>query len=160
MRPIAYSLQFRGNATLLHEDHLRLRLTAPSAALVTTIDEAGIRCAFGDIAGGEASLEAELTLGVLESVDHGCIEFGHGNSVWFRNSAAQLVRCPDPHLEHGAVIREVEGGEGQFAGAEGLITSNFFISDTGDVTENHFGLIFVRTQEDDQQAAPCAALGG
>jgi hypothetical protein len=151
MRPIAYSLQFRGNATLLHEDRVRLRLTAPSAALVTTIDAAGIRGAFGDIAGGEAMLEAELTLGGSESVDHGWIEFGHGNSVRFRNPAARLVRCPDPHLEHGGVIREVEGGEGQFAGAEGLITSNFFISDTGDVTENHFGLVFVRTREEDQQ---------
>ena len=150
MRPIAYSLQFRGNATKLSQDRVRLRLTAPSAALVTTIDAAGIRGTFDDVEGGEATLEADLTLGGSGSVDRGRVEFGHGNAVRFRGAGARRVHCPDPHLEHGAVIREVEGGEGQFAGAAGLITSNFFISDTGDVTENHFGLIFVRTQDEHQ----------
>jgi hypothetical protein len=38
----------------------------------------------------------------------------------------------------------VESGEGQFAGASGLVTSNFTLSATGEVTDNHFGLIFVR----------------
>lgn len=146
MRPIVYSLQFRGNATALTEGRVRLRLRAPSAALVTTIDATGIRGSFGDAAGEEATLEAKLTTGSQRSRDGGWIGFGHGNSIRFRDTAVRLGRCPDPHLEHGAVIRQVEGGEGQFAGAEGLITTNFFISDTGDVTENHLGLVFVRTQ--------------
>jgi hypothetical protein len=38
----------------------------------------------------------------------------------------------------------VESGEGQFAGARGLVTSNFTLSAAGEVTDNHFGLIFVR----------------
>lgn len=38
---------------------------------------------------------------------------------------------------------EVDGGEGQFAGARGRITPNFFVSDTGDVTDNHLGVVFV-----------------
>jgi hypothetical protein len=38
----------------------------------------------------------------------------------------------------------VDGGEGQFAGANGIITSNFTLSATGEVTDNHFGVIFVR----------------
>jgi len=42
------------------------------------------------------------------------------------------------------VIWKVERGEGQFEGASGLITSNFFVSTTGEVTDNHFGVIFVR----------------
>jgi hypothetical protein len=37
----------------------------------------------------------------------------------------------------------VDGGEGQFAGASGLITSNFFVSDSLDVTDHHYGVIFV-----------------
>jgi hypothetical protein len=37
----------------------------------------------------------------------------------------------------------VDDGEGQFAGASGLITSNFTLSDTDEVIDNHFGLIFV-----------------
>jgi hypothetical protein len=38
----------------------------------------------------------------------------------------------------------VEGGEGQFADATGLITSNFTLSATGEVIDNHFGVIFVK----------------
>ncbi len=64
----------------------------------------------------------------------------------------RLGSSPDPHLRHGSVVREVEGGDGQFAGAEGLITSNFFVSDTGEVTDNQFGLIFVRDQRRDEVA--------
>jgi len=37
---------------------------------------------------------------------------------------------------------QVDSGEGQFAGASGLITSNFSVSDTGDVVDHHFGLLF------------------
>ena len=38
----------------------------------------------------------------------------------------------------------VESGEGQFAGASGLITSNFTLSANGELIDNHFGVIFVR----------------
>jgi len=107
----------------------------------------GVRGRFEDIAGGEAVLDAELSF-VEEafSADQGTIEFGRGNTLRFHGIGGRLTHCPDPHLRHGAVIRQVEGGEGQFAGCEGLITSNFFISDTGEVTENHFGVIFVSEQ--------------
>ena len=37
----------------------------------------------------------------------------------------------------------VTGGEGQFAGASGLITSNFFVGDDLAVTDHHFGVLFV-----------------
>jgi hypothetical protein len=37
----------------------------------------------------------------------------------------------------------VEGGEGQFAGARGLITSNFFVGEAGMVTDHHVGVTFV-----------------
>jgi hypothetical protein len=37
----------------------------------------------------------------------------------------------------------VDRGEGQFAGASGLITSNFFVSATGEVTDHHFGVLCV-----------------
>jgi hypothetical protein len=66
----------------------------------------------------------------------------------------RLAACPDPNLRQGTVVQEVEGGDGQFAGAEGLITSNFFVSDTGEVTDNHFGLIFVRDRRSDQANVP------
>ena len=74
------------------------------------------------------------------------MEFGHGHSVRFRTSAAMSHRARIELSPTAAVVRDVIGGEGQFAGSVGLITSNFLISDTGDVTENHLGLIFVRDE--------------
>lgn len=48
-------------------------------------------------------------------------------------------------LRGQAVEREgglVAGDEGQFEGANGRITSNFFLSDTGELTENQLGVMF------------------
>src|SRR6266571_8195421 len=122
---------------------LRLDLTAPSAALITTIGARGVRAHFDDVLGGEAVLQSETSFDELSFDDRGTIEFGRGNTLRFRSIGSRLTHCPDPELRHGAVIRQVEGGDGQFAGCEGLIASNFLISDTGEVTENHAGLIFI-----------------
>jgi hypothetical protein len=74
--------------------------------------------------------------------------------VRFRSvGLGRLVECPDRNLRHGTVVHEVEGGNGQFERAEGLITSNFLISDTGEVTDNHLGLIFVHEVRSDAASA-------
>jgi hypothetical protein len=143
VKPITYSLQFRGRATPLAANLVRLELTAPSAALVTSIGAMGIRSRFEDVLGGEAVLRSETSFDELSFVDRGTIEFGRGNTLQFRSIGSRLTSCPDPRLRHGIAIRRVEGGDGQFAGCEGLIASNFLISDTGEVTENHAGVIFV-----------------
>jgi hypothetical protein len=152
MKPITYSLQFRGRATSIRSDRLRLRLTAPSAALVTTVGPTGVRGAFEDVPGEEATFESELSLGGQSTFDDaGTIEFGRGNVLRFHSvGMGRLGSCPDPNLRHGTVVLKVEGGDGQFAGAEGLITSNFFVSDTGEVTDNHFGVIFVHDRRSDE----------
>jgi len=154
MKPIAYSLQFRGRATSPRSDLLRFSLTAPSTALVTTVGPDGVRGAFEDVPGGEATFEGELALSEQSTFDDfGTIEFGRGNRLRFHSvGLGRLGSSPDPHLRHGSVVLKVEGGDGQFAGAEGLITSNFFVSDTGEVTDNQFGLIFVRDQSRDEVA--------
>ena len=154
MKPITYSLQFRGRASSTAPDRMRLRLTAPSSALVTSLGPDGVHGAVEDVAGGEATLEAELSLREHSGFDDaGTIEFGHGNSVRFRSlGLGRLVECPDRILRHGTVVREVEGGNGQFERAEGLITSNFLVSDTGEVTDNHVGLIFVHERSSEASA--------
>ncbi len=145
MRPVLYSLQFRGHAKPRTAAGLWLDLTAPSSAFVTTVGAHGVRCRFEDAPGGEAFLRSELRfVGGSSFEDVGTVEFGHGNRLRFQSvGGGHLTNCPDPHLQHGAVVRRVEWGEGQFEGSEGLITSTFFISDFGEVTENHLGLVFV-----------------
>jgi hypothetical protein len=78
-------------------------------------------------------------------IESGSIRFGEGNHHFRFSTVGQgyLGTSADPKLRHGSVIWRVEGGEGQFAGASGLITSNFTISEAGEVIDRHFGVIFV-----------------
>ena len=148
LQPIVYSLQFRG------PDHIALRPECSSNAqarrarvLITTVDANGLagrrpagrgrrkRCSY-----------SRLVLADDGSFDQsGTIEFAARPRTGASAASARLGSAPppDPHLRHGAAVWEVEGGEGQFHGARGRITSNFFVSDTNELTDNHFGLIFV-----------------
>jgi hypothetical protein len=144
-RPIVYSLQFRGRITSLSSRVLEQRASAPSQVLITTVDANGLAGRVQPGKGDEALLVSRLVLADDDSFDQsGTIEFAPGHVLAFRSvGAARLDRSPDPHLRHGAAVWEIEGGEGQVRGAHGRITSNFFVSDTNELTDNHFGLIFV-----------------
>jgi hypothetical protein len=143
--PIVYSLQFRGRIASLSSRVLEQRASAPSQVLSTTVDANGLAGRVQPGEGEEALLVSRLALADDGSFDQsGTIEFAPGHVLAFRSvGAARLGRSPDPHLRHGAAVWEVEGGEGQFHGAHGRITSNFLVSDTNELTDNHFGLIFV-----------------
>ena len=145
MKPIVFSLQFRGRARPVGSDRLHLTLSAPSSAVISSVGAGGLRSVLEDVPGAEAKLETELSFDDGAAFDDvGLIEFGRGHVLNFRSvGLGCLWPSPEPNLRHGALVREVEGGAGQFAGARGLITSNFFISDTGEVTDNDLGLIFV-----------------
>ena len=145
LQPTVYSLQFRGRITSLSSRVLEQRASAPSQVLTTTVDANGLAGHVEPGEGEEALLVSRLVLADDGSFDQsGTIEFAPGHALTFRSiAAARLGSSPDPQLRHGASILEVEGGEGQFRGAHGRITSNFFLSDTDELTDNHFGLIFV-----------------
>jgi hypothetical protein len=145
LQPIVYSLQFRGRMTSVSSRVLEQRASAPSQVLTTTVDANGLAGRVQPGEGEQALLVSRLVLADDGSFDQsGTIEFAPGHSLAFRSiGAARLGRSPDAHLRHGAAVWDVERGEGQFSGAHGRITSNFFVSDTDEVTDNHFGLIFV-----------------
>lgn len=94
--------------------------------------------------GDEARLDCELVF--LDEVRfhvRGAIAFGRDGVLRFRTlDAGLLSRCREPHMRHGTAMYEVEGGEGSFADAAGRITNNFFVSDTGEVTSHHLGVVF------------------
>jgi hypothetical protein len=145
LQPIVYSLQFRGRIESLSSRVLEQRASAPSQVLITTVDANGLAGHVQPGEGEEALLVSRLVLADDGSFDQsGTIEFAPGHVLAFRSVGAARLGCsPDPHLRHGAAVWKVEGGEGQFRGAQGRITSNFFVSDTNELTDNHFGLIFV-----------------
>jgi hypothetical protein len=54
-----------------------------------------------------------------------------------------LGPSPLPGVQRGAVVWEITGGEGQFKGAQGLITSSFTVGAQGDATDAHFVRLFL-----------------
>ena len=144
MVPLTYALQFRGRATRSSARRIVADLSAPSSALVTNLLVEGIRGRFELAAGGEARLRCELVLEDDQLRAEGTVTFGAGHQLAFRTlRTAPLLPCPDPHLRQASVISEVVSGTGQLRGASGQIVSTLLVSDTGEVTDNHLGVLFV-----------------
>jgi hypothetical protein len=57
-----------------------------------------------------------------------------------------LGRGP-PKTVQLSLVWNVERGEGQFANASGLITSNLTVGDAGEVTDSQVGVIFLGTPD-------------
>jgi hypothetical protein len=152
MALLPYSLQFRGQVKAVGSHVLSVRATAPGSTLVTTVAEAGLTGRIEPATGDEALLEARLVLADDGAVDaSGTIEIGDGHLFRFRTvGTGRLTGSPDPTLRHGGVVYEIHAGEGQFAGAHGRIASNFLLSDSGELTDNQLGLLFLFA-EDDQE---------
>ncbi len=99
---------------------------------------------FHSTSGGQATCESDVTFtGETSFQESSVIPFGDARHRLHFSTVGQGY-IGDPQLKHGAVIWKIERGEGQFAGAAGLITSNFFVSSAGEVTDNLFGVIFVK----------------
>jgi hypothetical protein len=159
MRQIIYTMQFNGQVAPVGTSPsvMKATMTATSCTITTTVGPEGLSATIQPAAGGYAEFESEVTLiGGFESEvttageagfkEAGTITFGEGGHRLRFSTVGQGYLGPsaDPQLKQGSVIWQVEGGEGQFNGAQGLITSNFTISNTGEVTDHHFGVIFVQ----------------
>ena len=81
-----------------------------------------------------------------EFQEDGTITFGDENEHVLRFSTVGQGHV-SPGLEPGTMAGtaswKVDGGEGQFASARGFITSTFTITNSGERSDFHCGLIFV-----------------
>lgn len=145
MVPLPYSLQFRGQAKTVGSHVFEIRAAAPGSTLITTLGPAGLSGRFEPAAGEEAFLESRLVIADDGALDaRGTISIGQGHLFRFRTlGTGRLSDSPDPLLRHGSLVCEIDAGEGQFAGARGRIASNFLLSDTGELTDNQLGLLFL-----------------
>jgi hypothetical protein len=167
MRPLSYSLEFRGVALETQPRELAIRATAPSSSFLTVVSEWGLE-GFSVPFGPEgAVLDVRLAFFDAETfAEEGFVAVGRGNLLRFRTvDRARLTASADPHLRQAALILLIEGGEGQFAEATGQLTSNLLISDTLEVTDTHVGLIHIRPRGRDTLdggvgAAQILNLGG
>jgi hypothetical protein len=148
MKQIIYAMQFRGKAGPgASPTVMKATTSSPSSTLTTVVGPEGVHGSVQPAAGGKAEFESEVTVtGETSFLESGNIRFGDGNHRLRFSTVGQgyLGASPDPKLKSGVVMWRVDGGEGQFAGASGYITSNFTMGEAGDVTDSQFGVIFVK----------------
>lgn len=146
MAEILYALQFKGDAQPANDAGtvLKAATTAPSSTITTRIGDSGVQARIEATAGESARFESTVTM--LDGGgfnEEGSISFGAGNTLRFTTvGRGTLVPSVDPKLSIGAVIWQIAGGAGQFKAASGYITSNFSVSDQGEVVDNQIGVIF------------------
>jgi hypothetical protein len=92
-----------------------------------------------------ARLESEMVFADATTFrEHGTIVFGPDSALRFRTlGTGHLASSASPGLRHGTVAWEVDGGSGRLAGASGRITSNFTVTEEGEVADEQIGLIFL-----------------
>src|SRR5713101_4258576 len=149
MRKILYTMRFRGQASPAAAESEVLRTTgsATSCVVSTIIRRVGMETDFGASEGDLAFFESELRVtGPDAFQEGGTITFGDDSEHVLRFSTVgdgHITSSLEPGTMAGTASWKVEGGEGQFASASGFITSSFTISDSGERTDFHCGLIFL-----------------
>jgi hypothetical protein len=147
MRETIYAMRFTGQAEQVGEagNVLKAATSAPSSSLTSAVGIEGLTGTIRPVAGEAATFASEVTFtGETSFQERGTITFGPGNSVQFSTvGSGYLGPSADPERKHGAVMWRIDGGEGQFAGVSGLITSNFFVDDQLGVVDHHFGVLLL-----------------
>src|SRR5262245_39667935 len=148
MRKLIYVLRFRGEAKRIGSDGnvLATATSAPGCTIGTGIGPEGVSGSLQPVVGDEATLESEWVFtGATTFQEAGTIAFGQGgHRLRFSTfGSAHLAATADDACRHGSAIRLVEGGEGQFAGASGLIASVFCLRDGLTVIDHQIGVLLV-----------------
>jgi hypothetical protein len=158
MSQIIYTMQFKGELSPVGTSPNVMKATMVASCIsLRTVGANASQVPLEPAAGERATFESDVTfLGGFESsevtsageagfMETGVITFGDGEHRLRFSTIGQGYIGPsaEPNLRQGAVVWQVESGDGQFKGARGLITSNFTLSDGGEVTDHHTGIIFV-----------------
>jgi len=147
VRELVFALEFRGRAeavpgstTLRHA-----RTSAPSQVLRTSMDAAGVHGGMEELPGDHAVLDSRVERFEDGSfVEDGTIRYGRAGAVSFvTEGRGRVGPRPAPGQVLGAVIWTVTGGDGCFAGARGLITSNFTVDAEGRVVDHHVARLYL-----------------
>jgi hypothetical protein len=148
MKQLIYALQFRGSGTPENAEGTVLKATtkAPSSDITSIVGPQGLESRIEAVSGTDAEFTSEVrVLSASSFTESGHIDFGTGAGFDFETvGEGYLGASPEEGVNHGSVIWRVTGGTGQFEGAQGLITSNFTLSAGGEVTDNQFGVLYVR----------------
>jgi hypothetical protein len=147
VRELVFALEFRGSAGAIDGSATSrsARTSAPSQALRAVMAADAMEAAVEPLSGDSAVLESTVERFADGSfVEAGIITYGRLGRVSFSTVGTGTVGpSPVEGWVHGAVMWIVTGGDGQFTGARGLITSNFVASAQGQVVDNQFARLYV-----------------
>ena len=147
MRELVFALEFRGRGGPVPGSSTKrqARTTAPSQVLRAVLGPDGVRAGVEPVAGESAVLESRVERSPDGSfLEDGTITYGRAGSVTFDTvGRGHVGPAPDSRGSHGVVMWRITGGDGRFAGAQGLITSNFTVSPAGEVTDDHFTRLYL-----------------
>jgi hypothetical protein len=148
MRELVFALEFRGRAgPVAGSPHLRrARTTAPSQALRAVLTRDGVESRAERLPGETAVLDSRVERFPDGSfVEDGTITYGSAGAITFVTlGRGHVTASPVAGWVRGAVIWEVTGGDGGFAGARGLVTSSFTVGPDGDVIDLHLARIYIQ----------------
>ena len=147
MREIVFALEFRGRGGPVPGslNKRQARTSAPSQVLRTVMAANGLTASVEAVAGESAVLESRVERSPDGTfVEDGTITYGRAGSIAFDTvGRGHVGPAPVAGWSHGVVMWQITGGEGRFAGAQGLITSNFTVSPDGLVTDDHFTRLYL-----------------
>jgi hypothetical protein len=150
MRQILYTMHFRGQASAAsgQKQMLHTAGSAASCLVRTMVRRSGLETQVTAESGGDfAFFESDLrATGDDEFKEEGSISFGEESEHLLRFSTigrGHMTSGLAPGVTAGSATWKVEGGEGQFAQARGFITTAFTLTDTGERSDYHCGLIFL-----------------
>ncbi len=147
MREVVFALEFRGTAGPVpgSASKRQARSVAASQALSTVLAGDGVYARVEAVAGESAVLESRVErFGDGAFVEDGTITYGSAGRVVFETIGRGWVGpSPVAGWVVGGVVWAVTGGDGRFAGARGVITSNFTVSADGDVIDDHVARLYL-----------------
>jgi hypothetical protein len=140
MREIVFALEFRGRGEAVPGEpgKRRARSTAPSQTLSAVLSPVGVRAGVAAVAGESAALQSRVERFADGSfVEDGTITYGSAGRITFETLGRGWVGpAPLDGWVVGGIVWKITGGDGVFAGAQGLITSNFTVNAGGEVIDD------------------------
>jgi hypothetical protein len=148
MRKLFYTMHYTGRAVPANNGSrpmFRIAATATSVISRTVIGPHGFECDLKASDGDLVFLESDLrVIGSDLFVEGGAICFGEGGDHVLRFSTighGRFSKGLELHTITGTANWRIEGGQGQFAPAQGVIASNLTIRDDGELSNLHCGVI-------------------
>jgi len=147
MQELVFALEFKGGAAPVpgSDKRLQAKTSATSQTLRSVLRADGVQASVESAGTGSASFQSEVEIvGEGMFVESGTIQYGDAGKITFMTvGRGTLGPSPIAEVQRGAVMWEVTGGDGRFAGAQGLITSNFTVDAKGAVVDDQFARLYI-----------------